>query len=160
MLQHDHILKAAGPVIQILLIGKTAILFPVIAPLKTSFTPPVQTGQPVRITPKGKPANVIDAVSFVLPQVWWEAMADDGDGTCAEFLEEGRRTSEEEEIGIQVGDEIDFRPVMEDIQRQGRRTGEVVFNPRTILLGALQRFVMPLELVQGNWLQPGESELF
>jgi hypothetical protein len=40
MLQHDYILKTAWPVIQVLLIGKTAILDPIIAPLNTPFTPP------------------------------------------------------------------------------------------------------------------------
>jgi hypothetical protein len=148
--QDDDTSKPAGPVIQIFLVGKAAVLAPVIAPLNAALTPPAEAGEGMFIAPEGQPTDIVDSVLLPFAKVWRKTMPNYRNRVVSDFIIDRPWFGEEEKVRVQIGDRIHFGVAVEDEQRQRRRTCEIVFNWRSVLFRSKKCFITSLNIFERN----------
>jgi len=105
-------LETGWPVVQILLICKTAIFNPVVTPFDTTLTPPKKAIARKLIALKGKPTDIVDPISLTIPKVRRESVLDNRYRVASDFIIDWCRLGEEEKVRVQVGNQVNFRPVI------------------------------------------------
>jgi hypothetical protein len=148
VLKNDKILKKARPSVKVFLIREAAVLESIITPLKTHFTPPVETGQPIFIPSERDPTHVVGAVSGSTAKSPRVTMAYNGYRMIGNLIKERSGAVEKEQVCIQIRDHRDFRLASEDVQRQRRCACEIVFNPAPILFGLKQPLVLLFKIIE------------
>src|SRR5438477_8813966 len=63
MMQNHYSREPIGPAVQVLLIGKSSILYSVVAPLDALLPPPAQTRHRVLVASKRQPPHIVDTMS-------------------------------------------------------------------------------------------------
>ncbi|MCG3142021.1 MAG: hypothetical protein HDKAJFGB_03386 [Anaerolineae bacterium] len=129
---HHGIAIQPRPFIQVFLICIAVRLDTVVAPFQALLVPASQASQSGMVPAKGLILHIVTAVFDMILEARRIPMFSDQDGTGTELIHQCLRRFIEEEIGIHVGDRIDFLVRLHEVQRQSWTQGEVVLDETPI----------------------------
>ena len=101
------------PVVQVALVREATIVVSVVTPLDALFAPPFQNGATAGVIPKGEQSDVVRPVYLKTPQSRREPVRDDQDRSVGELLEDGFRGGVKQQIGVEIGDGIGIRRLVQ-----------------------------------------------
>src|SRR4051794_6972807 len=125
---HSYTGRQVRKRVEVSLIGKTASVHVIMAPINALLTPPSSDGKTVRIVARPDPSDIVDSELAQPRNLGWIAMRNDRDRRVVQFVIDRIGLLEEVQIAVEIGHPFGVRLSFQHVKNPGWRACEVIFD--------------------------------
>src|SRR6478736_8543271 len=140
--------------VEVSLIGETASVHVIMAPINAFLTPPSNDSKTVRIVAQPDPSDIVDSELAQPRNLGGVAMRNDRDRSVVQFVIDRIGLLEEVKIAVEVGHPFGVRLSFQHIKHPGWRACEVIFDNASTGTSSSDLGIGQFKIFEPHWYDP------